>query len=255
MLEDKLTSILQKYLGEYFSGLSKEALKVSVWKGDIELKNIRLRPEALRRLQLPVVIKLVAHELVSQEMKKQKGKAPRNAALPAQLDAEDWTQLQALLPEATNSETTVSEIVHTRWSVHVKESRSVIKDSHGVSLLSLNCKRIQVASIQQAHVLFIKSSLDRIIEFFQSNDALSPALALDTADAFEIVNASASLGYQPAATESHTLKSIPVLEDCTFVSSIEQIWVPQPDFPTLRIREGCENLNRHAFQAGFCDGL
>ncbi|CAI5521577.1 unnamed protein product [Closterium sp. Naga37s-1] len=32
---------------------------------------------------------------------------------------------------------------------------------------------------------FIKSSLNRIIEFFQSSDALSPALALDTADAFE----------------------------------------------------------------------
>ncbi|CAI5481287.1 unnamed protein product [Closterium sp. Yama58-4] len=336
--------------------------------------------------------RLVAHELVSQEMKKQKGKAPRNTALPTHLDAEDWTQLQALLPEATNSETTVSEIVHTRWSVHVKESRSVIKDPHGVSLLSLICKRIQVASsmhlettdihvqvgpycvespegalfwsgqgpentldflcvmhpkgqnldwvlhgsVEQAHVLFIKSSLDRIIEFFQSSDALSPALALDTADAFEqtveeikrqaqaqltnfmrsvsrfevvldvfapeitvpplsegfqstrlvlnlghlflnsraqpnhastssttsdlymkfhaklenvsacfqIVN-TASLRHQPAARESQILKSIPVLEDCSFVSSIEKIWVPQPDFPTLRISARAPSLEVH----------
>ncbi|CAI7795969.1 unnamed protein product, partial [Closterium sp. NIES-53] len=62
---------------------------------------------------------------------------------------------------------------------------------------------------------------------------------------FQIVNASARLGYQPAATESHTLKSIPVLEDCTFVSSIEQIWVPQPDFPTLRISARAPSLEVH----------
>ncbi|CAI5497894.1 unnamed protein product, partial [Closterium sp. Naga37s-1] len=382
------TRIRNAYIPLYAKHLLRRAVQ-KPFERNQELLSLEtdVEPEVLLQWRL------VAHELVSQEMKKQKGKASRNTALPAQLDAEDWTQLQALLPEATNSETTVSEIVHTRWSVHVKESRSVIKDSHGVSLLSLNCKRIQVASsmhlettdihvqvgpycvespegalfwsgqgpentldflcvmhpkgqnldwllhgsVQQAHVLFIKSSLDRIIEFFQSNDALSPALALDTADAFEqtveeikrqaqaqltnfmrsvsrfeavldvfapeitvpslsegfqstklvlnlghlfldsraqpnhaststttsdlymkfhaklenvsacfqIVNASASLGYQPAATESHTLKSIPVLEDCTFVSSIEQIWVPQPDFPTLRISARAPSLEVH----------
>ncbi|CAI5463253.1 unnamed protein product, partial [Closterium sp. Yama58-4] len=381
------TRIRNAYIPLYAKHLLQRAVQKPFEKNQ-ELLSLEtdVEPEVLLQWRL------VAHELVSQEMKKQKGKDPRNSALPTHLDAEDWTQLQALLPEATNSETTVSEIVHTRWSVIVKESRSVIKDSHGVSLLSLNCKRIQVASsmhlettdihvqvgpycvespegelfwsgqgpentldflcvmhpkgqnldwllhgsVQQAHVLFIKSSLDRIIEFFQSSDALSPALALDTADAFEqtveeikrqaqaqltnfmrsvsrfevvldvfapeitvpslsegfqstklvfnlghlflnsraqpnhastssttsdlymkfhaklenvsacfqIVSA-ASLRHQPAAIESQIVKSIPVLEDCSFVSSIEQIWVPQPDFPTLRISARAPSLEVH----------
>ncbi|GJP32210.1 hypothetical protein CLOM_g16806, partial [Closterium sp. NIES-68] len=326
--------------------------------------------------------RLVAHDLVSQELKKQKGEARINAG-SSQLDSEDWTQLQALLPDASGHESTVSEIVHTRWSVHVKKSRSIIKDSQGSSLLSLSCMGIQLASsmhlettefriqvgpyrvespegtllqsgqgpqstldfllvlhpkgqnldwllhgsVQQAHVLFIKPSLDRMIDFFQSGDALSPALALDTADVFEqtvdevkrqaqaqltnfmrsvsrfevvldvrapritvpsasegfqrtnlvlnlghlllnsssqpssasissttsdlymkflarlenvsacfqVFNGTASPRKQPADTEVQPLKEIHMLEECTFVSSMEQIWVPQPDFPTLRI--------------------
>jgi vacuolar protein sorting-associated protein 13A/C len=33
MLEEQLAFYLDKYLGEYVKGLSKEALKVSVWNG------------------------------------------------------------------------------------------------------------------------------------------------------------------------------------------------------------------------------
>jgi hypothetical protein len=34
MLEDQVAFLLQKYLGNYVRGLSKEALKISVWRGD-----------------------------------------------------------------------------------------------------------------------------------------------------------------------------------------------------------------------------
>ncbi|XP_020216899.1 vacuolar protein sorting-associated protein 13A [Cajanus cajan] len=57
MLEDQVAYLLQRYLGNYVRGLSKEALKISVWKGDVELKNMQLKPEALNALKLPVKVK------------------------------------------------------------------------------------------------------------------------------------------------------------------------------------------------------
>jgi hypothetical protein len=33
-LEDQVTFLLQKYLGNYIRGLNKEALKISVWRGE-----------------------------------------------------------------------------------------------------------------------------------------------------------------------------------------------------------------------------
>ena len=35
MLEDQVAYLLQKYLGNYVKGLSKEALKISAWRGPI----------------------------------------------------------------------------------------------------------------------------------------------------------------------------------------------------------------------------
>jgi vacuolar protein sorting-associated protein 13A/C len=57
MLEDQVAYLLQRYLGNYVRGLNKEALKISVWQGDVELKNMQLKPEALNALKLPVRVK------------------------------------------------------------------------------------------------------------------------------------------------------------------------------------------------------
>ncbi|RWR80582.1 Pleckstrin domain-containing protein [Cinnamomum micranthum f. kanehirae] len=57
MLEDQVAYLLQKYLGNYVKGLSKEALKISAWRGDVELTNMQLKPEALNALKLPVKVK------------------------------------------------------------------------------------------------------------------------------------------------------------------------------------------------------
>ncbi|KAH9766384.1 C2 domain-containing protein [Citrus sinensis] len=46
-----------KYLGEYVHGLSVEALRISVWKGDVVLKDLSLKAEALNSLKLPVTVK------------------------------------------------------------------------------------------------------------------------------------------------------------------------------------------------------
>lgn len=57
MLEGQLAFILNKYLGQYVSGLDSESLRISVWKGDIVLKNLQLRPEALDAFKLPITVK------------------------------------------------------------------------------------------------------------------------------------------------------------------------------------------------------
>ena len=50
MFEAKLAAVLQQYLGDYVHGLDKESLKISVWKGDVVLRNLRLKADALKFL-------------------------------------------------------------------------------------------------------------------------------------------------------------------------------------------------------------
>ncbi|XP_026458441.1 putative vacuolar protein sorting-associated protein 13A [Papaver somniferum] len=55
--EHRVLHLLRKYLGEYVHGLSAEALRISVWKGDVVLKDLKLKAEALNSLKLPVTVK------------------------------------------------------------------------------------------------------------------------------------------------------------------------------------------------------
>ncbi|XP_039123554.1 putative vacuolar protein sorting-associated protein 13F [Dioscorea cayenensis subsp. rotundata] len=57
MFEAHVLFLLRKYLGEYVEGLSNEALRISVWKGDVVLKDLKLKAEALNNLKLPVTVK------------------------------------------------------------------------------------------------------------------------------------------------------------------------------------------------------
>ncbi|XP_065863891.1 uncharacterized protein [Euphorbia lathyris] len=57
MFEAHVLHLLRRYLGEYVHGLSVEALRISVWKGDVILKDLRLKAEALNALKLPVTVK------------------------------------------------------------------------------------------------------------------------------------------------------------------------------------------------------
>uniref|UniRef100_A0A0E0NER2 C2 domain-containing protein n=1 Tax=Oryza rufipogon TaxID=4529 RepID=A0A0E0NER2_ORYRU len=49
--------LLRKYLGEYVEGLSVETLRISVWQGDVVLKDLKLKADALNSLRLPVTVK------------------------------------------------------------------------------------------------------------------------------------------------------------------------------------------------------
>lgn len=57
MFEAHVLHLLRRYLGEYVHGLSAEALRISVWKGDVVLKDLQLKADALNALKLPVTVK------------------------------------------------------------------------------------------------------------------------------------------------------------------------------------------------------
>ncbi|XP_024982723.1 uncharacterized protein LOC112519038 isoform X5 [Cynara cardunculus var. scolymus] len=57
MFEAHVLHLLRRYLGEYVHGLSSEALRISVWQGDVVLKDLKLKSEALNSLKLPVTVK------------------------------------------------------------------------------------------------------------------------------------------------------------------------------------------------------
>lgn len=40
MFEDIVSNLLSNYLGDYLEGLTKDDLNISLWKGDLELKNL-----------------------------------------------------------------------------------------------------------------------------------------------------------------------------------------------------------------------
>lgn len=57
MFEGQVAYYLNKFLGRYLNGLDSQSLKISVWKGDVQLQNLSLKPEALADLELPVTVK------------------------------------------------------------------------------------------------------------------------------------------------------------------------------------------------------
>ncbi|KAJ3408710.1 hypothetical protein HDV05_004781 [Chytridiales sp. JEL 0842] len=54
MLEALLTSVLNKFLGDYVDNLETKQLSIGIWKGDVVLHNLRLRKEALDKFNLPI---------------------------------------------------------------------------------------------------------------------------------------------------------------------------------------------------------
>ncbi|KAI7863890.1 hypothetical protein BDF14DRAFT_1998124 [Spinellus fusiger] len=54
MLESLVAGILNRVLGNYVSNLNYDQLKIGIWKGEVNLKNLKLRKEALDKLDLPV---------------------------------------------------------------------------------------------------------------------------------------------------------------------------------------------------------
>ncbi|KAL8005941.1 putative vacuolar protein sorting-associated protein [Plasmopara halstedii] len=51
-----ISSILEAQLGKYVDGLRSDSLVVGLWSGELELRDLKLKPHALAELQLPVTI-------------------------------------------------------------------------------------------------------------------------------------------------------------------------------------------------------
>ncbi|KAK9722186.1 Vacuolar protein sorting-associated protein 13 [Basidiobolus ranarum] len=48
--------MLNKFLGDYVSNLETTQLNIAIWKGDVKLRGLKLRKEALDKLNLPIVV-------------------------------------------------------------------------------------------------------------------------------------------------------------------------------------------------------
>ncbi|EFA81151.1 vacuolar protein sorting-associated protein [Heterostelium album PN500] len=54
MFESLVADILVKYIGEYIKNLSSEQLKVNVFSGNVVLRNLEIKGEALQSFKLPL---------------------------------------------------------------------------------------------------------------------------------------------------------------------------------------------------------
>ncbi|XP_053396044.1 intermembrane lipid transfer protein VPS13A-like isoform X3 [Mercenaria mercenaria] len=57
MFESAVSYVLNRFLGKYIQNLDSSNLNVSIFKGDVELTDLQLRPEALVELKLPIEVK------------------------------------------------------------------------------------------------------------------------------------------------------------------------------------------------------
>ena len=80
MFESQVAYYLNNYLGKYVYGLDRESLNISVFKGDVVLRNLKLRPDALADLNLPVTVKAGLLGSLTLKVKQlEPGRAPAKA--------------------------------------------------------------------------------------------------------------------------------------------------------------------------------
>ncbi|XP_068086254.1 intermembrane lipid transfer protein VPS13A [Anabrus simplex] len=60
MFEGVVATVLNRYLGKYIQDLDIENLNVGIFSGDVQLTDLRLKPEALYELDLPIEVKVGA---------------------------------------------------------------------------------------------------------------------------------------------------------------------------------------------------
>eukprot|EP00761_Pharyngomonas_kirbyi_P013510 gb/GECH01013539.1/.p1 GENE.gb/GECH01013539.1/~~gb/GECH01013539.1/.p1 ORF type:complete len:3191 (+),score=691.51 gb/GECH01013539.1/:1-9573(+) len=56
MLDGVVSDLLMRYLGRYVQNLDREQLNISVWKGDVSLRSLKMKRGALDALDLPVTV-------------------------------------------------------------------------------------------------------------------------------------------------------------------------------------------------------
>lgn len=56
MFEALLEKILLSYFGKFITGLDKNNLHLGVWKGDVVIENVNIKPEVMDMLDIPLII-------------------------------------------------------------------------------------------------------------------------------------------------------------------------------------------------------
>lgn len=54
MLEGLVASLLNRFLGMYIRNFDPKQLNIGIWSGDVKLRNLELRKEALDQMHLPL---------------------------------------------------------------------------------------------------------------------------------------------------------------------------------------------------------
>ena|SRR3990167_3017091 len=57
MFEKALSDLLTNVLGKYIEGINQESLRIAIWGGDVSLKNLLIKKEALDLVNVPFNIK------------------------------------------------------------------------------------------------------------------------------------------------------------------------------------------------------
>jgi hypothetical protein len=57
MFESLLASLLDKYASEYLEGIDSKSANLSIWKGDVSLRNLKVKTSAFDELKLPVTVR------------------------------------------------------------------------------------------------------------------------------------------------------------------------------------------------------
>ncbi|XP_070568681.1 intermembrane lipid transfer protein VPS13A-like isoform X2 [Ptychodera flava] len=65
VLESIVVNLLNTYLGKYIENLDSNNLEIGIFKGNVELTNLKLKPEALFELNLPIEVKAGHVEKIS----------------------------------------------------------------------------------------------------------------------------------------------------------------------------------------------
>ncbi|GAA6061937.1 hypothetical protein JCM10212_001505 [Sporobolomyces blumeae] len=162
MLESFAAGLLNKYLGTYVDNLNTGQLNLGVWSGDIKLRNLRLKKDALDKLNLPIdvlegylgelTIKIAWHQLGSQPVRVRIDNvyilaAPRDSANST--PEEDAARAQAAKMEKLEN----AELLSTRSGPTMSAEEEQKNQSFMASLTSKVTSNLQL-EIQNLHIRY-----------------------------------------------------------------------------------------------------
>ena len=68
MFEALLEKIMSRIAGEYIEGISSDKMKVGVFNGNVEIKNVQIRKSIMKKFNLPFKLKFGMVELIKMKI-------------------------------------------------------------------------------------------------------------------------------------------------------------------------------------------